>query len=184
MTEFTFHTEETAPEDSKTLLAASKKAFGVIPGLHAVMAEAPGLLEAYQTIHELFVNSSFDKDEITVVWQTINVEHNCSYCVPAHTAIAKSMNVSDDISEALRMESPLPNARLEALRTFTLSVVRNRGNVDDREVQAFLDAGYTKRQILEVILGLSQKIMSNYTNHLANTPTEERFAQFSWKKAA
>lgn len=184
MTEFTFHTVETAPENSKALLAASKKAFGTIPGLHAVMAEAPGLLEAYQTIHELFVNSSFDKDEVTVVWQTINVEHNCTYCVPAHTAIAKSMNVSDDISEALRTESPLPTAKLEALRTFTLSVVRNRGNVDEREVQAFLDAGYTKRQILEVILGLSQKIMSNYTNHLANTPTEARFAQFSWKKAA
>lgn len=155
MTEFTLHTEETAPEASKPLLAASKKTNQMIPGLHAVMAEAPGLLEAYQTIGKLFANSSFDKDEITVVWQTINVEHACHYCVPAHTAIAKSMHVSDEISDALRTESPLPNARLEALRTFTLSVVRNRGNVDDTEVQAFLDAGFTKRQILEVILGLS-----------------------------
>lgn len=184
MTEFTLHTEKSAPEDSKSLLAASKKANQMIPGLHAVMAEAPGLLEAYQTVGALFANSSFDKDEITVVWQTINVEHNCHYCVPAHTAIAKSMNVSDDISDALRNESPLPNARLEALRTFTLSVVRNRGIVDDTEVQAFLDAGYTKRQILEVILGLSQKLMSNYTNHLANTPVDGRFAKFDWKKAA
>lgn len=54
----------------------------MIPGLHAVMAEAPGLLEAYQTVHELFVNSSIDKDEFTVVWQSINVEHACHYCVP------------------------------------------------------------------------------------------------------
>lgn len=183
MTEFTLHTEDTAPEASKRLLAKSKKAYGMIPGLHAVMAEAPGLLESYQTVHELFANSSFDKDELTVVWQSVNVEHACHYCVPAHTGIAKSMCVSDDISDALRNETPLPNARLEALRTFTLSVVRDRGNVDDGAVQAFLNAGFTRRQILEVILGVSQKVMSNYTNHLANTPIDAAFKKLEWQKA-
>ncbi len=180
MTEFTLHAEDSAPEASKLLLADSKKSYGMIPGLHAVMAEAPGLLEGYKKIHDLFVNSSFDKDELTVVWQSINVEHACHYCVPAHTGIAKSMGVSDDISDALRDETPLPNARLEALRAFTLSVVRNRGNVDDNAVQAFHDAGFTKRQILEVILGVSQKVMSNYTNHLAHTPVDDAFAKYAW----
>lgn len=184
MTEFTLHTENTAPDASKPLLADSKKSFGRTPGLHAVMAEAPALLEAYKTAHELFANSSFDKDELTVVWQTVNVEHNCHYCVPGHTLIAKSMGVGDDISDALRNETPLPNSRLEALRTFTLRVVRDRGNVDDSAVQAFLNAGFTKRQILEVILGVSQKVMSNYTNHLANTPIDAPARKFDWQKAA
>lgn len=60
----------------------------MIPGLHGALAEAPGLLEAYQLLHKLFTESSFDNDEQAVVWQTINVEHECRYCVPAHTAIA------------------------------------------------------------------------------------------------
>lgn len=184
MIEYQIHDESTAPEASKPLLAKSKKAYGMIPGLHAVMAEAPGLLEGYQTIHALFVNSSFDKDELTVIWQSINVEHACHYCVPAHTGIAKSMNVDDAITDALRNQTPLPNARLEALRTFTLNVVRDRGNVDDSAVQAFLDARFTKRQILEVVLGVSQKVMSNYTNHLAITPVDAAFKKFDWKKAA
>lgn len=184
MTEFTLHDETTAPDDSKPLLAKSKAAYGMIPGLHAVMAEAPGLLDAYQTIHELFVNSSFDKDEITVVWQTVNVENACHYCVPAHTGIAKSMGVDDAITNALRDQTPLPNAKLEALRDFTLKLVRDRGQVDDASVQAFLDAGFTKRNILEVILGYSQKVMSNYTNHLANTPVDKGFQKFAWQKAA
>lgn len=184
MIDFQLHDQTTAPEDSKPLLAGSLKAFGMIPGLHAVMAEAPGLLEAYQRVHELFANSSFDKDELTVVWQSINVEHACHYCVPAHTAIAKSMGVDDAISDALRNRTPLPNARLEALRTFTLSVVRGRGHVDEQEVQAFLDAGFTKRQILEVVLGVAQKVMSNYTNHLADTPVDKPFQKFSWQQAA
>ncbi len=184
MTEFTSHTEDSAPEASKALLADLRKAYRMMPGLHAVMAEAPGLLEAYKTVHELFVNSSFDADEFTVVWQTVNVEHACYYCVPAHTWISKDMGVSDEISDALRNETPLPNARLEALRAFTLSVVRDHGNVDDSAVQAFLDAIFTKRQILEVILGVSQKVMSNYTNHLANTPVDAPFRNLEWQKAA
>lgn len=183
MTDFTLHTETTAPEDSQPLLAKSQKAFGMIPGLHAVMAEAPGLLEAYQRVHELFVNSSFDKDELTVVWQTVNVENECHYCVPAHTGIAKNMGVDDAITDALRNRTPLPNARLEALRTFTLAVVRERGHLDDAIVQTFLDAGFTKRNILEVILGYSQKVMSNYTNHLADTPVDKPFQKFAWDAA-
>ena len=183
MTTFTLHDETTAPEASKPLLAKAKASMGMVPNLFAVMAEAPSLLEAYQTVHELFANSSFDKDELTVVWQTINVENACHYCVPAHTGIAKSMGVDDAITNALRDKTPLPNARLEALRDFTLSIVRDRGNVDEAKVQAFLDAGFTKRQVLEVILGYAQKVMSNYTNHLANTPVDKPFQQFEWRAA-
>ena len=182
MTDFSLHDKQSAPEESQALLDNSVNAFGMIPNLHAVMAEAPGLLEGYQVLHQLFLDSSFDDEETTVVWQTINVEHNCHYCVPAHTGIAKSMKVDDGIIEALRNETPLPTERLEALRTFTLAVVRERGFVDDATVQTFLDADYTKRNVLEVILGLSQKVMSNYTNHLAETPIDEPFKKFEWHK--
>lgn len=185
MATFDIHTIESAPEASKPLLEKSNAAFGRIPGLHGTMAEAPALLEGYQILHKLFAEStSFDKDELTVVWQTINVEHSCHYCVPAHTGIAKMMGVDDAISEALRNETPLPTSRLEALRTFTLAMVRGRGFVSDAEVQAFLDAGFTRQQILEVVLGISQKVMSNYTNHLAQTPVDQVMQKFLWEKTA
>ncbi|MCF8481361.1 MAG: carboxymuconolactone decarboxylase family protein [Rhodospirillum sp.] len=183
MTQFEIHTLETAPKASRPLLEDSLKAFGRIPGLHATMAEAPALLEGYKVLHKLFAEeTSFDKDELTVVWQTINVEHECHYCVPAHTGIAKMMKVDDAISEALRNETPLPNAHLEALRTFTLRVVRGRGDVTDAEVEAFLEAGFTNRQILEVVLGVAQKVMSNYTNHLAQTPIDKMMQGFAWTR--
>lgn len=47
---------------------------------------------------------------------------------------------------------------------------------------AFFDAGYNNRQVLEVILVLSQKVMSNYINHIAETPIDEPFKKFSWSK--
>jgi len=184
MIDFPLHDETTAPEASKELLARSKKNNGRIPGLHATMAEAPGLLEGYQHLHQVFLDSSFDKDELTVVWQTVNVEHACHYCVPAHTGIARAMKVDDAITDALRDGSPLPSKRLEALRTFTLAMVRERGNVDEDALLAFIDEGFDKRQVLEVILGISQKVMSNYTNHVAQTPVDAPFRKYAWQETA
>lgn len=182
MATFTIHTIESAPEAGKPLLETSLKNNGRIPGLHGTMADAPPLLAAYAAAHQQFMATSLSNEEKTVVWQTVNVEQDCHYCVPAHTGIAKMMKVDDAITEALRNETPLPTAKLEALRDFTLLVVRNRGFVDDADTQAFLDAGFTRTNILEVILGVAQKVMSNYTNHFAQTPVDEVFQKFAWEK--
>jgi alkylhydroperoxidase family enzyme len=183
MTDFPSHDLDTAPEASKPLLEASQKAFGRLPGLHKVLAESPQAYEGYQVLHKLFTETDFDADELTVVWQAINVENECHYCVPAHTGIAKMMKVSDDLSDALRNETPLGSDKLEALRSFTVQMVRQRGNVTDAQMKAFFDAGYGHRAVLDVILGMAQKTMSNYTNHVAQTPVDEVFQPLAWTRS-
>lgn len=182
MANFKIHTIESAPEAGKPLLEASLKSNGRIPGLHGTMADAPPLMAAYSVAHQQFMATTLTDEEKTVVWQTINVEQNCHYCVPAHTGIAKMMKVDDAITDALRDETPLPTPKLEALRSFTLAMIRDRGFVSDAETKAFLDAGFTETNILEVILGAAQKLMSNYTNHFAKTPIDEVFQKFVWEK--
>jgi alkylhydroperoxidase family enzyme len=179
MSDFKLHDKESAREESKRLLEGSEKAFGMIPNLHAVMAEAPGILEAYQQIHELFVNSSFDKNELTVVWQTINVFNECHYCVPAHIAIAKNMGADESITENIKAGKALDDDKLEALRQFTLVMLKKRGDASESELESFYEAGYEQRQALEVILGIAQKTMSNFTNHIAQTPIDEPFKKFA-----
>ena len=65
------------------------------------MQQLNRLIKGYQVLHELFQNTSFNAEELTVVWQSINVEHDCHYCVPAHSAIAASMKVDQGIVDAL-----------------------------------------------------------------------------------
>jgi alkylhydroperoxidase family enzyme len=180
---FPSHDLTTAPEASKALLEKSQKAFGRLPGLHKVLAESPQAYEGYQLLHKLFTETNFDVDELTVVWQSINVENECHYCVPAHTGIAKIMKVHAELTEALRNETALPSAKLEALRTFTVQMVRDRGNVSKAKIKAFFDAGYSHRAVLDVILGLAQKTMSNYINHVAETPVDEVFQPLIWKRS-
>jgi alkylhydroperoxidase family enzyme len=184
MNDFMLHDLDSAPDASRPLLQCSLEAYGMIPNLHAVMAESPGLLEGYKNLHELFTQTSLNAEEQTVVWQTINVEHGCHYCVPAHTGIAKSMKVSDAIIDALRDERELPDPKLEALRQFTLRVVRQRGQIANADLQAFLDAGFDRRQVCEVVLGVAQKTMSNYLNAIADTPVDEPFKRFEWHRNA
>ncbi|MEM8980897.1 MAG: carboxymuconolactone decarboxylase family protein [Pseudomonadota bacterium] len=179
---FPSHDLETAPEASKPLLENSQKAFGRLPGLHKVLAESPQAYEGYQLLHKLFTETDFDAEELTVVWQAINVEHACHYCVPAHTGIAKMMKVSDEITEALRNETPLPTAKLEALRTFTIQMVSARGNATEAQIAAFFAQGYGHRAVLDVILGIAQKTISNYVNHVAVTPVDEVFHPLKWER--
>lgn len=178
---FELYNIDNAPEDSKPLLEKSIKGFGMIPNLHAVLAQSPATLDAYQNLHQMFQKSSFDASELTIVWQTINVEHQCHYCVPAHTAIANMMNVDPAITDALRSRDVIPNEKLQVLHLTTLALVRNRGLLTEQEQTNFLNAGYERQQLLEIVLGISQKVISNYTNHLAETPIDTPFQEFSWE---
>lgn len=179
MSLYPLHTLESAPAASQPLLDKSIKGFGTIPNLHAVMASAPKVLEAYQALHQLFNQTSLSSEEKTVVWQTINQEHQCHYCVPAHAAIAHMMKVDPEITTNIRRSQSLPDIKLEQLRQTTLAIVRQRGILTDEQQQQFFASGYGVQQLLEVILGVSQKVMSNYINHLAKTPLDEAFKPFA-----
>lgn len=182
-TKFTLHDLDSAPEGSKPLLEKFLSDFGRIIGFYGMLAESPEALRGYKALSDAFDDSTLSDDEKTVVWQTINVEHECHYCVPAHTSMAKAMKISDELNDALRDENPLPNSKLEALRDFTLILVRNRGHATDAEIKAFLDAGYTRQNILEVVLGISEKVLSNYVNHLTKTPIDKEFDRFAWSRS-
>lgn len=90
--------------------------------------------------------------------------------------------MSPENIEALRNGTPLADIKLQALRHFTQQMVKARGWVEDSEIEAFLTAGYSKQQVLEVILGIAIKVMHNYTNHIAKTPLDKQFEPNIWSR--
>ena len=180
MSKFELHTINSAPQDAKPLLEQATREYGMMPGLYQVMAASPELLKSYFSLHELFDNTDLNVEERNVVWLSISIENECHYCVPAHTAIAMQQGVTDDIINALRNNTPLKNTKLEALRTFTLILIRNRGRATDEQLEAFFDAGFKPRHVLDILVGIAQKTLSNYTNHLADTKIDMPFRAFEW----
>ena len=181
-TSFKVHSVETAPDGS--VLERARETFGMVPNLLGVLAESPVAARAYLDLSELAEATSFSPEERHVVWFTFNSYHGCDYCMGAHTAIAGKEGVAKDQIESARRVEPYADPRLEALRVFALKVVEQRGWLEDADVESFLAAGYTRAQVLETIVLLSHKILSNYTNHLAGTPLDGAFAPVAWERPA
>ena len=175
---FTLYEIDNAQAPANKELEQSEKAFGFIPNLHKALAASPKTLEAYKYLHDQFQASSFNNTELTVVWQTINYYNQCHYCLPAHTGIAHMMKVDQHVIDALHNGEPLEDEKLAALQSTTRAIVDQRGHLDDQQLGAFNAAGYGNQQLLEILLGLAQKTISNYTNHLAKTPVDKPFQQF------
>lgn len=182
MTEFTVHTDATAPAASKPILDAVKGAFGFIPNLQANMAESPELLAGYSALWDLFSKSTLTPHEQQVVYLTSNFENNCHYCMAGHTTLAKMIKMDEDVVGALRAGTTIADAKLEALHRFTTIVVRERGFASAADVAAFVAAGYTRQNVLEVVLGVATKVMSNYTNHIVHTKLDAFMAGNEWTR--
>ena len=167
------------------VLEKAKKQVGFIPNMYARMVNAPGLLETYLVGYDLFrKESGFTPVEQEVVFLTISRENECHYCVAAHSVIAdKFAHVPTEVTDAIRQGAPVPDGKLEALRTFTRTLLVKRGRPDRADVTAFLQAGYTERHILEIVLAISVKTLSNYANHLFETPVDEMFSDRAWEPA-
>ena len=174
--------EQSAPDKSKPYLAKAKASFGLIPNVEAVMAQAPALLASYITAWDEFDTTTLTPAERQVVYQTANFENNCQYCVPWHTILSENAGMSHEDVEALRNGAPLSDIKQEALRTFTKDVLRTRGSIEPVALKTFLDADYTEQQALEVVLGIAVKVMSNYTNALAQTPLDKEAQSKQWVK--
>ncbi len=180
MTDFTTHSIDTAPAAAKPLLEGAKSAYGFVPNLLGNMAEAPALLEGYMSLAGIFGKTDLTETERQIILMTNNRLNGCTYCMAAHTTISQMANVPADVIEALRTDTPIADAKLEALRKFAIAVTESRGWPTDAQVNAFLAAGYTRQTVLEVILGTALKVMSNYTNHIAGTPLDDAFAPNAW----
>ncbi|WP_431301899.1 carboxymuconolactone decarboxylase family protein [Sediminicoccus sp. BL-A-41-H5] len=172
MTQFTVHTQATAPEAAQARLAEVKKAWGFIPTLHGTLAESPVALEAYDTLFGLVAKSSVTPAEQQAAYLAINVLHECEYCTAGHTYLARAAKLDEGAIQALRNGLPIADARLEALRRFAERVVGERGFVGDAAVDAFLAAGFTRENVLEVVTIVATKTISNYVNHITHTPKE------------
>ena len=182
MTQFTAYTAETAPAASRPLLEGLGRSLGFVPNLFGVFAESPAALRGGLAIYEAFSSSSLSHAEQQIVMLAVSEANDCEYCVAAHSTLAKRFaKVDPAVVDAVRQRAPLADARLEALVTFTRKVVEQRGMLADGEVDAFLRAGYTRAQVMEVLLGVGMKTFNNYVDHIAHTPLNDQFKAEAWQ---
>lgn len=177
---------EKAEPLARATLEAAKQKLGMIPNMYAYMANAPGLLETYRSGYDLFRQASgFTPVEQEVILLSISYENGCEYCMAAHSFLADVQSkVPREVTEALRNGADIPDSRLRALSRFTRILVQKRGRPRQSDLDLFRAAGYEDAQVLQIILAIGVKTLSNYTNHVCGTAVDDAFAERAWTRAA
>jgi len=177
---FKLHDPSTAPTDSTETLDRVQKSWGLVPNLHRVLAESPAALEAYATLWSIAEKTSFTPQERNIAYIAIIYENECTYCMAGHTNLSRMAKVEPEAIAAVREGRLIADPKLEALRQFVAKVTRNRGVVSEADVSAFKTAGYDNRAMLDVLVLAATKLISNYTNHLAQTPLDAFMKGAEW----
>lgn len=172
-------------DKAKELFERSEEEFKMIPNLYKVMANAPEILQAYMDGDKNFrENSGFTSAEQEVILLVISYENGCEYCMAAHSTMADfTSNVPQKVTNAIREDKTIEDKKLSALANMTRETLLSRGRPEPSVVDDFLSAGYSEKQLLDIVLAISVKTLSNYTNHLFNTPIDKAFKAREFKAA-
>ncbi len=182
---FPIHTTETAPAEARPSIETAQAVFGFVPNLIGEMAASPALAEAYLTLADIFEKkTSLGITERHVVLLAVSRYHECHYCMAAHSLGAEMQQVPSEVVQAIRTDKPISDNKLEALRRVATGLVEHRGRLPQAELDAFLEAGYKHDQLLDVLVGVAQKTLSNFTNHMAETPLDEPLNARAWSPSA
>lgn len=166
-----------APEASKPVLENIQKAFGFIPNLMATFANSPTVLQGYLAMDGVFEKGTFSAAERQLIFLAASVENECGYCTAAHSTIAKAfLKVPAETVAAVRNGNTLDDKKQNALVNLVREIVAKRGHASESTVEAFLHAGYGKPQVMELLLGVALKTVSNYLDHLSPATLDQAFA--------
>jgi AhpD family alkylhydroperoxidase len=176
------HTIDTAPPLAADGLRDLRAAVGLVPNLAATMAESPALLNGFLALRRLFSQTTFTGAEVQVLALTSAFENACSWCLAFHTAMGLKEGLAQDAVDALRRGDAPEDPRLAALSGFARAMMRNRGAVDAPAREAFLAAGYSPRQALDVVMSLSFSMMANYAAHVTHPAVDDFLQPHVWAR--
>lgn len=165
MTKFTVPTRAEVSETNQAIFDKLQKGLGFVPNLYAYYAKNDTALGDYLALQNR--KSSLKAKEREVINLVTSQINGCRYCQSAHTAIGKMNGFSDAQIIELRKGSASFDPKLDALVKFTASVVSHRGRASQNTVAAFFAAGYTEANMIDVIIVVGDKIISNYFHNLA-----------------
>ncbi|GAA1238340.1 carboxymuconolactone decarboxylase family protein [Oryzihumus leptocrescens] len=183
-TQFPLHTIDSAPEAAQPAMSGVERRLGYLPAPVAMMATSPEALQAFLAASATFDRTSLTPVERETVILTVATRAECHVCVAMHTAALTRRRASGELIAQLRAGEPLTDPKLEALRRFTLAVMDSSGGVSASDQEAFLVAGYTRRNALEVVLGVGAYTMSTFANRLTGAPLDPQMEAYAWEPGA
>jgi len=165
MSKFTVPTRGEVSENNQVIFDNLQKGLGFVPNLYAYYAKNETALGDYLALqNRKSTLKAKEREVINLVTSQIN---GCRYCQSAHTVLGKMNGFTDEQVIEIRKGSASFDSKLDALAKFTASIVETRGKANEEIKQAFFDAGYNEANLIDVVIVVGDKIISNYIHNLA-----------------
>lgn len=163
---FTVPTRDEVSETNQGIFDTLKKSIGFVPNLYAYYAKNETALADYLALqNRKSTLRAKEREVINLVTSQIN---DCRYCQSAHTVFGKFSGLTEEQILEIRKGSASFDEKLDSLVKFVHSVVTNRGKATAESKAAFFAAGYTEANMIDVIIVVGDKIISNYLHNLTH----------------
>lgn len=170
MTQFNVPTREEVSADNQAIFDNLKKGIGFVPNIYAAYAHSETALGNYLAFQN--GKSSLRAKEKEIVNLVVSQVNGCRYCQSAHTAIGKMHGFNDaQILDIRAGEVPF-DAKFDALAKLAKEVTLNRGRIDSEVLANFFEAGYTKGHLIDTLLIVGDKTVSNYLHNITQVPID------------
>jgi len=157
--------------EAQEKLDGVKAKLGSVPNIFQTFAHSPAVLDFYIQGSGALGNTSLSAALRESIALTVAGANACDYCASAHTVIGKGAGLSDD-EAAQNLHGKSEDSKTQAALNFAALIVEQRGNVNENDVQAVKDAGYSDGEVLEIVAVVSFNIFTNYFNHVADTDVD------------
>ena len=161
--------EEVAPANQE-IFDSLKKRVGFVPNLYATFGLSKTALGTYLALQN--AHSSISGKSREVVNLVVSQVNECEYCLAAHTAVGGMLGFTPEQILEIRSGRASFDPKLDALARFARSVALNRGKVDPEVTEAFLAAGWTQENLVDAIMAVGDKIISNYLHSVTKIPVD------------
>jgi uncharacterized peroxidase-related enzyme len=159
---------ERATEKTGRLLGRVRTKLGLIPNLFRVLANAPVALEGYLNFSEALAGGTLDNRLREQIALAVAESNLCPYCRSAHAFLGEKAGLSsEEIADAIRARAS--DRRTDAVLKLARTIIVQRGEVSDLELQRARSAGLTDGELVETVANIALNIFTNYINHVART---------------
>ncbi len=170
MKQFNVPTREQVSQENQQIFDHLKVKVGFVPNIYATYAYSSSALSRYLT----FVNgrTSINNKEKEVINLIISQINECTYCLAAHTAIGKMNGFNDEQIIELRKGSASFDTKFDALVKLAAEIIKNRGTISDITLNRFYEVGYNDENLIDVIVAVGEKTITNFLHKATNVPVD------------
>ena len=173
----------TATGKARELLGGVQKSLGVTPNLYRVIAQSPAALEGVLGLTGALAHGRLGPRLREQIALTVAEANACDYCLSAHTALGKGLQLSDTELAHARQAGASDPRDAAALR-FAARVIERRGRIDDADLAEVRRAGFDDGQVVEIVANTVLNVFTNYLNQVAETEIDFPIVRTGVPKAA